>query len=99
MAYTKGTVFGSPLFVLRCYGNDVGVTRWGFAVGKRIAKRAVVRNRTKRRIREIARGLKVTPGLDLVVVARAPAITADASELADGLARVLRRAGALVVAE
>lgn len=98
-AYSKGTVFGSPLFVVRCHSNGLGVTRWGFAVGKRIAKRAVVRNRTKRRIREIARGLQVAPGLDLVVVARAPAITADPSVLVDGLARVLRRAGALVTAE
>lgn len=69
------------------------MTRWGFAVGKRIAKRAVVRNRAKRRIREIARGLGVRSGVDIIVVARAPALVASSAQLADALVGLLTRAG------
>ena len=96
-AYSKGTVVGSSLFAVRYVPNGLGETRWGFAVGKRIAKKAVVRNRAKRRIREIARNLNVIQGVDVIVVARAPSLAATAPELADGLRRVLERARLLVV--
>ena len=61
-------------------------------MGKRIAKKAVDRNRAKRRIREIARGLNVVQGVDIIVVARAPSLIVTSAELADGLSRVLERA-------
>lgn len=92
-AYSKGTVVGSPLLAVRYVPNGLDVTRWGFAVGKRLAKRAVVRNRTKRRIREIARGLDVANGFDVIVVARAPALVAGHAALVEGLTAALVRAG------
>ena len=94
-AFAKGTVTGSSLFAVRYVSNGSGRTRWGFAVGKRLAKRAVVRNRLKRRIREIARRLDVAPGYDVVVVARSPALMADQSGLEQGLQHLLQRAGLL----
>lgn len=94
-AYSKGTVVGSPLFAVRAISNDLAYTRWGFAVGKRIAKHAVDRNRAKRRIREIAHTVPVVPGYDLILVARAPALTAKSPELREGLDKLLVRAGLL----
>ncbi|MEP7215806.1 MAG: ribonuclease P protein component [Anaerolineaceae bacterium] len=91
-AYSKGTVVGSSLFAVRYVRNGTMETRWGFAVGKRIARKAVDRNRAKRRIREFARGLGVVQGFDIVVVARAPSLVASTPELRDGLRRVLERA-------
>ena len=97
-AYSKGTVVGSSLFAVRYVQNGLTETRWGFAVGKRIARKAVDRNRAKRRIREVARGLSVAQGVDLIVVARAPSLIATASELSEGLRSVLERARLLSIA-
>ncbi|MEO6397824.1 MAG: ribonuclease P protein component [Tepidiformaceae bacterium] len=94
-AFSKGTVIGSSLLAVRYVANGSGVTRWGFAVGKRLAKRAVVRNRLKRRIREVARRLDVAPGYDFVVVARPALLVAERSAIEPGLRRVLDRAGLL----
>ncbi len=94
-AYSKGTVVGSPLFAVRFIPNNLGHTRWGFAVGKRIAKHAVDRNRAKRRIRELARVLPISPGYDLILVARAPSLAAKPAELSQALGRLLVRAGLL----
>jgi ribonuclease P protein component len=74
----------------------LGPTRVGFAVGKRVGG-AVTRNLVKRRLREAMRRRVrlLTPGWDLVVVARPAAATASAAHLADELDRLLRRAKVL----
>ena len=94
-AYREGTVTGGPLVVLRVIPNETGATRWGFAVGKRISKRAVVRNRIRRRLREAARTLPVYEGYDIVVTARNPALDASYADLLRGLSRGVKRAGVL----
>jgi ribonuclease P protein component len=92
-AYEKGTVISGPLLVVRCHANGRGVTRWGFAVGKRIARDAVDRNRMRRRLREIARGTLVAHGWDVIVTARQAGLAASHTQLRDALERALARAG------
>lgn len=91
--YSEGTVVSGPLVVLRVRPNGCGHPRWGFAVGKRLAKKAVVRNRTKRRIRECARSLEGIGGFDIVATARGGALEASSGELSMALARIVRKAG------
>jgi len=93
--YQKGTVTGGPLLALRRLPNAEGDTRWGFAVGKRLSKRAVVRNRVKRRLGEAARSLPVVSGFDFIVTARAGAVEASYGDLRAALRTVLRRARVL----
>lgn len=92
-AFSKGTAVGGPLLVVRVCPNGLGVTRWGFAVGKKLAPHAVVRNRTKRVIREAARGLAVQQGYDIIVVARQPALAASLQDLRTAITRGLAKAG------
>jgi ribonuclease P protein component len=56
--------------------------------------KAVVRNRVRRRLREIVRRQmpNVEPGWDLVVSARPAAVTATFLQLSEAVADVLRRA-------
>ncbi|HKS92249.1 MAG TPA: ribonuclease P protein component [Tepidiformaceae bacterium] len=89
--YREGTVFSGPLLVLRVAPNGLGRTRWGFAVGKRISKKAVDRNRVRRRLRELARTLAVAEGYDVVVTARNGALEASSLQLGKGLARIVAR--------
>lgn len=94
-AYQKGTVHNGPFLVVRWRANGCADARWGFAVGKRIAKSAVVRNRVRRRLKASAQSLAVRPGYDVVVTARARALVTPQAELRAQLKRQLRRAGVL----
>lgn len=72
--------------------GDDAPNRWGFAVGSRLGG-AVVRNRIKRRLRQIAAGIGGN-GLDVVVVARSGAAEASYQALEQNLAGLMERAKA-----
>ena len=100
VVYREGTVVNGPLFVLRMRTNEVGHERWGFAVGKKLAPRAVDRNALRRRLREAARSFasnaeQVRPlsgGVDIIVTARAPLAGANYNQIRLELARQFERA-------
>ena len=93
-AYRGGRSWHNGLLAVRVIANELPLSRFGFAVGKRVGK-AVVRNQVKRRLRESARALPVKAGWDIVVVARPPAAAADFAELNGALRSALNRAGLL----
>lgn len=82
-----------PLLVLYLAPNDLGVTRVGVSVSKRIGK-AVVRNRTRRLIREAVRMLlpSLPQGHDLLFVARGPITEADYHQVSQTVEKLLARA-------
>lgn len=82
------------MLVVRVLPNAGTVTRFGFVAGK-VVGGAVVRNRVKRRLREIARGVVVKPGLDIVVGARKPAAEATYEQLERAFVSLMKRAEAL----
>jgi ribonuclease P protein component len=59
---------------------------------------AVVRNKVKRRLREILRHLSVKPGWDVVFIARPEAATADFASLRKAAESLLSRAHLLEAA-
>ena len=69
--YAKGKSAVSPILVVYCRKNKLGYNRLGLTVGTKVGH-AVVRNRTRRRIRESYRlnEEKFLQGYDIVVVAR-----------------------------
>ncbi len=75
----------------RTQGNRVGIT-----VGKKLGK-AHVRNRVRRRFREIYRlnEDKFQPGWDIVVVARTRSIDADFQKLTAAYLQLAEKAGVL----
>ena len=74
--------------------NDLPHNRFGFAIGKRVGG-AVVRNRVRRRLREILRALPLAPGHDLVLTSGATSATATFQELRTAVDWCARRAGLL----
>jgi ribonuclease P protein component len=85
------------LLVLGTLANDLPYSRFGFAVSSRIGN-AVVRNRIKRRLREIMRLRMATirPGCDIILIARKPIRSAEYHQLETACARLLRRAQLLL---
>jgi ribonuclease P protein component len=83
-----------PLLLLYVAPNDLGFSRVGITAGRRVGK-AVVRNRVRRRIRELLRlrWADVKPGHDLVVIARPASATAEWGPLGAAVETVLSRAG------
>jgi len=101
--YGEGTVLNGPLFVLRARANEVGRDRWGFAVGKKLAPKAVERNLVRRRLREAARAVEVgvpgadrseRVGADFILTAKAPCLGAPLSAIAIEVSRLVVRARA-----
>ena len=76
----KGRRARHPLLQFVALRTDSGITRVGFSVGKQVGG-AVIRNRVKRRLRMIVRGMDWIPGFDLVIVARSGAESASYGEL------------------
>ena len=73
--YRKGRSAVSPCMVVYCQKNRQGRSRLGVTVSTKLGH-AVVRNRVRRRLREIYRlnAPRLLQGYDLVIVARSRAV-------------------------
>lgn len=92
--HTSG--FADPYMVLYARRNRTGLNRLGITVSKKLGH-AVVRNRTRRRLREIYRlnEIRFQPGWDIVVVARTRAVKAPFDKLTDSFLSLADKAGIL----
>ncbi len=95
-AYAKGKSFVSPFLVVYIRKNRMGLTRVGITTSKKVGN-AVLRNRSRRVIREAYRQLspRVKPGYDLVFVARGRTPGTKSTRLYGELKKQLRAAGVL----
>ena len=83
--------------VLYARRNRTPENRVGITVSKKLGK-AHIRNRTRRRLREIYRlnEEKFQPGWDIVVVARSRAVDADFAKLTKSYLTLAKKAGLLI---
>lgn len=74
--------------------NALGFSRFGFSVSKRIGG-AVVRNRVRRRLKEIMRLRRhaIASGWDVVLIARPPIAEAEFRQIEAAVERLLQQAG------
>ena len=89
--------FANGHLVLYAKHNRTGHNRVGITVGKKLGH-AVVRNRVRRRLREVYRlnEAKFAPGWDIVIVARSRCIRAKFSELENAYLSLAEKAGVLL---
>lgn len=95
LVYDDGKSWTDKEIVLKALPNKSSLSRFGFVVSHRVGK-AVIRNRIKRRLREIARQIKIKPGWDIVLIARVPAAESDYKSLEKSVNKLLLRAGLIV---
>ena len=82
--------------VLYARKNNTDTNRVGITVSKKLGK-AVVRNRIRRRVREVYRlnESRFAPGWDIVVVARSRCLTASFEKLTQSYLALAEKAGIL----
>ena len=90
LVYTRGRSFFSPFFVVKFMRQSKGVNRFTVVVSTKVSKKAVVRNRLKRVVREYIRLhiTKLAPG-DYMFSVRVAAANKPAGELRHALEEVL----------
>ena len=88
--------FANGMMVLYARRNRTDANRVGITVSKKLGK-AHIRNRVRRRLREVYRlnEDKFQPGWDIVVVARSRAIGCDFQELTKAYLSLAKKAGIL----
>jgi ribonuclease P protein component len=89
--YRAGKRRSSPHFLLFVGANNLPYSRFGFSI-KRALGGAVVRNRIRRRVREIVRGhrLELPAGWDIVIHPKPNVAQAPMTELTAELLRLLK---------
>ncbi len=88
--YESGSSVADRFLVIKTITNGLEISRFGISVSKRVGN-AVVRNRTKRRLREILRLAPLLAGRDFIVIARQPAAEIDYHQLEKSACTLLAR--------
>ena len=92
--------FAGPYLVLYTRKNRTGINRVGITVSKKLGK-AHIRNRIRRRLREIYRlnEEQFLPGWDIVLVGRGKALDGDFAAMEKNFLALAKKAGLLVEKE
>ena len=92
--YTRGKSTVTPRVALYCRKNRLEDSRFGYTVSTKLGG-AVVRNRVRRRLREIVRLNRgaLKPGYDVVVVARSRSVDTSYRKLEADFLAACRKLG------
>jgi ribonuclease P protein component len=90
--FKAGQSFYCPILGLKAFKNNLGYNRFGIMVGLKVSKKAVVRNKIKRQIREILRKNVVDgkSGYDFVVIILAKIIEKSRQEIEESFIKAYK---------
>ena len=93
--FSKGRPFHGRGVTMKAMHSKLDVPRVGFVVSTKVAKKAVVRNLVKRRMREIARKVigKMQSGVDVVFMAKQESTSMTFAELERSMLDLLTKSG------
>ncbi len=93
--FDKGRFAASDLVSVKFVGNGTDDTRVGFIVSKKVSKKAVLRNKVKRMLREAVRSKMndMTAGFDIIVIAKKGLLEVDHDKITDVLGRIFKSSG------
>ncbi len=90
----KGKFFRDDFLVLKKIKNDLPLTRVGFIVSQKVSKKAVLRNKVKRKLREVVRASlgKIKSGYDVIFFTRKGIEEKEFAELKNSVEGLLKKA-------
>ncbi len=91
LVYSKGNSLASHWLVMKTINNGRPLSRYGLSVSKKVGN-AVVRNRVKRRLREILRATPLKAGHDIIFIVRPATASTDYGNLKKAVENLLSRA-------
>lgn len=91
-----GTFRSNPLLVAGFLRTELPATRVGLSTSRKLGT-AVVRNRVRRRLREVLRVMAPSfqPGWDVLIIARPAIVNASHDDAAEAVRHLLLRGGVL----
>ena len=90
--YSRGSSWAVPYIAVKALPNHLDYYRCGIVVSKKIGG-AVVRNRVRRRLREIVRQIEIKPGWDIIFVARPQIIKGSFTGIQTAITGIFKKAG------
>jgi ribonuclease P protein component len=92
--YKNGLKIPGKYLIAYIMINNLGINRFGIVASKKVGN-AVIRNRSRRRIRAIAEssGEHLQPGYDIVIIARQSIVATDYNRLEKDFYTVMKKAG------
>ena len=92
--FNKGRFFREDFLVLRFLSNNLKNSRFGFIVSQKVSKKAVLRNRIKRRLRELVKMKlrKMAKGMDFLIIACPGLETKDFWEMEEIINKLFKKA-------
>lgn len=92
--YRFGKTFSNSFFVVKVFYNKMENSRFGFVISKKVASKTVLRNKVKRRLREIIRTnfSKIKPGFDVIIVNKLPVVGRSYKDIEKQLLELFKKA-------
>ncbi len=92
-AFKTGQSFYTKAFGLKEIDNDLGTSRLGVLVSTKVSKKAVIRNKIKRQIKEIIQEElpNLKPGKDLVIIVFSKILEKKFEELKEAVILSLKK--------
>jgi ribonuclease P protein component len=98
LVFKRGEAFnGKFLFLKIRKRNNLEVSRFGLVVGTKISKKATIRNKIKRRLRNVIRKRlgDIKPGFDVIIGAKTGMVDKSYQEIKEELEGLLEKTGVL----
>lgn len=92
--FRKGKGFKEGFLFLKALTNNLKFSRFGIVVGKEVSRKATLRNKIKRQIREIVRAklAKLKTGIDVILIALSGIETKDFLEIEKTIDKLFKKA-------
>jgi len=93
VAFKQGKGFKQGFLYLKIRKNNLDASRFGFVISKKFSKKAVIRNKTKRRLSEIIKKklLEIKKGMDIIIVVM-PGAENEFQKLEDTIDKLFKKA-------
>ena len=94
IVFKEGKGYKEDFLFLKARNNDLEFSRFGIVVGKKVSNKAVVRNKIKRRLREILRRKidRTKKGVDIILITLPGIEKQEFKDLEEKVDRIFKKA-------